>query len=249
MRRASSDRIASCSHTAFAPTATACRAISAASPEGRNTSTMSILSGTSLSDLYTRSPNSSSANGLIGMIRKPRCCRPAGTDPPALFGSRDAPTTAMVIAPSRISRLVLLISVTKPAARRHIPCLHPNQRLARRVPPQLLAREPIRARLPAGDGACDVGSDENVWSAPQRMLFRQRFRIGHVERSANVARPQGLHQSLGVDSPAPTRIHEQRAPLHLAEEFPVDELFRLRRAGQKVDHDVRLGQKPGQSVR
>src|SRR2546428_1096566 len=37
------------------------------------------------------------------MIRNPRLCRPSGTDPPALFGSRDAPTTAMVLALSRIS--------------------------------------------------------------------------------------------------------------------------------------------------
>src|SRR5207244_12263112 len=37
------------------------------------------------------------------MMRNPRLCRPSGTDPPALFGSRDAPTTAMVLALSRIS--------------------------------------------------------------------------------------------------------------------------------------------------
>src|SRR5438552_14944292 len=37
------------------------------------------------------------------MIRNPRRCNPSGTDPPALFGSRDAPTTAMVLALSRIS--------------------------------------------------------------------------------------------------------------------------------------------------
>src|SRR2546428_66036 len=33
----------------------------------------------------------------MGMIRKPRCCNPAGTEPPALFGSRDAPTTAITL--------------------------------------------------------------------------------------------------------------------------------------------------------
>src|SRR5207302_5069524 len=39
----------------------------------------------------------------MGMIRNPRLCSPAGTEPPALSGSRDAPTTAMVLALSRIS--------------------------------------------------------------------------------------------------------------------------------------------------
>src|SRR5713226_736865 len=38
------------------------------------------------------------------MIRKPRLCRPAGTEPPAFNGSREAPTTAIVVADSRISR-------------------------------------------------------------------------------------------------------------------------------------------------
>src|SRR5258708_34566631 len=37
------------------------------------------------------------------MIRNPRSCRPSGTDPPALNGSREAPTTAMVLAPCRMS--------------------------------------------------------------------------------------------------------------------------------------------------
>src|SRR5438270_8464688 len=37
------------------------------------------------------------------MTRKPRRCRPAGTEPPALFGSRDAPTTAIVFAFCRTS--------------------------------------------------------------------------------------------------------------------------------------------------
>src|SRR5215472_1046751 len=37
------------------------------------------------------------------MIRKPRLCRPQGTEPPALLGSREAPTTAIVRAAARIS--------------------------------------------------------------------------------------------------------------------------------------------------
>src|SRR5712664_312072 len=231
MRLASSERMSSCSHTAFAPTATACRAISAASPAGRNTSTMSILSGTSLSERYTRSPKSSSANGLMGMIRKPRRCSPAGTDPPALFGSRDAPTTAIVVAASRISwDVLLLISMSKRPARRHIPRAHAQQRLARSVAADLLARESIAAWLPTLDGARDVRSDEHVRGVPQRMAVRERLRFGNVERRADVARQQGFEQRVRVDGPAAARVHEQRARLHPREEFLVDEFLRLRRA-------------------
>src|SRR4029077_1663806 len=39
----------------------------------------------------------------MGMIRKPRRCSPTGTEPPALSGSRDAPTTAIVVERSRTS--------------------------------------------------------------------------------------------------------------------------------------------------
>src|SRR6266571_5165731 len=103
MRRASLERMSSWSHRALAPIAAAWRATSGASAEGRNTSTRSTGSGTSSSVRYTRSPKSSSANGLMGMMRKPRRCSPAGTDPAALRGSREAPTTAMVRALRRIS--------------------------------------------------------------------------------------------------------------------------------------------------
>src|SRR2546423_15641463 len=103
MRRASLERMSSWSHRALAPIAAAWRATSGVSAAGRNTSTRSTGSGTSSSVRYTRSPKSSSANGLMGMMRKPRRCRPAGTEPAALLGSRDAPTTAMVRALRRIS--------------------------------------------------------------------------------------------------------------------------------------------------
>src|SRR5205085_10458627 len=103
MRRASLERMSSWSHKALAPIAAAWRATSGASAAGRNTSTRSTGSSTSSSVRYTRSPKSSSAKGLTGMMRKPRRCRPAGTEPAALLGSRDAPTTAIVRALRRIS--------------------------------------------------------------------------------------------------------------------------------------------------
>src|SRR5229473_3437530 len=38
------------------------------------------------------------------MMRNPRRCSPYGTEPPALRGSREAPTTAIVVERSRICR-------------------------------------------------------------------------------------------------------------------------------------------------
>src|SRR5690348_10707961 len=47
------------------------------------------------------------------MMRNPRRCKPAGTEPPALLASREAPTTAIVLAPCRISCAVFAISLSK----------------------------------------------------------------------------------------------------------------------------------------
>src|SRR5579872_5479746 len=55
------------------------------------------------------------------MMRKPLRCRPSGTDPPALPGSRDAPTTAIVVARSRISCELAPIFISKPAGCGPIP--------------------------------------------------------------------------------------------------------------------------------
>src|SRR5690349_16212363 len=52
------------------------------------------------------------------MMRNPRRWRPSGTDPPALLGSRDAPTTAIVVAPDRISCEARAITMSNPDARR-----------------------------------------------------------------------------------------------------------------------------------
>src|SRR6266849_2917496 len=179
--------MSSCSHSPLAPTATACLAISGASAAGLNTSTRSIFSGTSASERYTRSPNSVSAYGLIGMMRKPRFCRPAGTEPPAFLESRDAPTTAITLAASRISRPDLLITNSSSAAGRCIPCLDSKQWLPRGVAADLLAREPIAARLPARHRARDVWSDKGVRHVPEGMVGRQRLGVGHVERGPNAA--------------------------------------------------------------
>src|SRR5579859_8226785 len=43
------------------------------------------------------------------MMRNPRRWSPYGTEPPALLGSREAPTTAIVVAPARIFCGVLLV--------------------------------------------------------------------------------------------------------------------------------------------
>src|SRR2546427_6219626 len=147
----------------------------------------------------------------MGMIRKPRCCNPAGTEPPALFGSRDAPTTAITLDASRISRPVLLTSIGKPARGWRIPGLDAEQRLACRVTADLLARETVRTLLPLRHRARDMGGDEHVRRSPEWMVGRQRLRVRHVKRGADAAGSLCVQQSLDVDSWTATRIHQQRA--------------------------------------
>src|SRR3989442_13029806 len=113
----------------------------------------------------------------MGMIRKPRCCNPAGTEPPALFGSRDAPTTAITLDASRISRPVLLTSIGKPARGWRIPGLDAEQRLACRVTADLLARATVRTPLPLRPRARDTGGDENVSGSPTWMVGRPRLTV------------------------------------------------------------------------
>src|SRR5260370_38834778 len=99
----------------------------------------------------------------MGRIGNRRRWSPVGADPPALFGSRDAPTTAIVVAASRISwDVLLLISMSKRPARRHIPRAHAQQRLARSVAADLLARESIPAWPPSLDGAPGAGRMEDA---------------------------------------------------------------------------------------
>jgi len=79
MSRASAEAMPSCSHSAVAPAATACRATSGVRCDGRNTSTSPTGSGTAASVRYTGSPRIWSRYGLTGMIRQPCCCMWAGT--------------------------------------------------------------------------------------------------------------------------------------------------------------------------
>src|ERR1700730_12638590 len=112
------------------------------------------------------------------MMRNPRLWRPSGTDPPALFGSREAPTTAITVAASSISRPVLLMNRASPTATpiflrlpqegddRRLVRAHAEQRLAGGNAADLLPREPVSALFPLRHRARDVRSDEHVGCAP-----------------------------------------------------------------------------------
>src|SRR5260370_33107689 len=148
------------------------------------------------------------------MIRTPRGCSPNGTEPPALLGSREAPTTAIVVALARISCALSALTKSKraqrgpiprrgkgrlaprvrigdaekaplaPNVRNSAPRLHPQQRFARGVAPDLLARESVGAALPTGDGAGDGRRDEDVGLLPQWMIGEGGVPGGHAERGA-----------------------------------------------------------------
>src|SRR5258708_19890503 len=111
------------------------------------------------------------------MIRNPRCCKPIGTEPPALLGSREAPTTAIVVALSRISWELSGITKGKRAQRAAIPRsdkarLAPNVRIGgahtaplapnvRNSAPRLDTQE-----WPTRGVAADLPARESVGPAP-----------------------------------------------------------------------------------
>ncbi len=77
------------------------------------------------------------------MMRNPRRCKPTGTEPPALLGSREAPTTAIVLAPRRTSCALFGISDSKLAEAANIPAMP--------EPPESVAMEPEVQRALAAD--------------------------------------------------------------------------------------------------
>src|SRR5260370_19899554 len=190
------------------------------------------------------------------MIRTPRGCSQKGPGPPALLGSCEARTTAIVVALSRISCELSGITKSKraqrgtiprrdkgrlapnvrigdaekaplaPNVRNSAPRLRPQQRFARGVAPDLLARESVGAALPTGDGAGDMRGDEDVGLLPQWMICGEWLRVGHVERNSDPAQPQRVDQRIRVDRPASPCVDENRARLHPRKEIGIDELPR-----------------------
>src|SRR5258708_22846235 len=157
------------------------------------------------------------------MIRNPRCCSPNGTEPPALLGSREAPTTAIVVALSRISCELSGITKSKraqratiprsdkgrlapnvrigdaqkaplaPNVRNSAPRLNTEKRFARGVAPDLLAPESVGATLPTGHGAGDVRGDEDVGLLPQRLIGGAPRPVGHPHAPPNSRLPPTRH--------------------------------------------------------
>ena len=80
---------------------------------------------------------------------------------------------------------------------------HILQRLAVHVAPQLIGRGAQRARRKLRRRSADVRREQQIRATPQRMTFRQRLGIGHVERGANPSRVERLDQRIRIhDRPA-----------------------------------------------
>ena len=74
------------------------------------------------------------------------------------------------------------------------------------------------------------------------MPFRQWFRLGHVERSANPPGIERLHQRIRIHNRPPSGIHQQRA-LPQQPELPLaDKPTRFRGRRQNQYHHLRARQ-------
>ena len=68
-----------------------------------------------------------------------------------------------------------------------------------------------------------VRRDQQIRTAPQRMPFRQRLGIGHVECGANSAGMQRLNQRVRIHNRPARGVHQQRALPHQRKLRPIDQ--------------------------
>src|SRR5215510_1406176 len=88
-----------------------------------------------------------------------------------------------------VSRLAPTLSSPLPGCSNHI-----SEWFAGRVPPELVAHEPPCTRQECARGTADMWRDEYARRPPQRMIGRQRLRVGDIERRAQPPRAHLGHQ-------------------------------------------------------
>ena len=78
---------------------------------------------------------------------------------------------------------------------------------------------PNLCRFLRGEGiACGMGRDYHPGLLPQRMILRQRFRLGHLQANApEMALIQQTAQPLLIDETAPAAVDQHRVLLHFAQ--------------------------------
>ena len=88
-----------------------------------------------------------------------------------------------------------------------------------------------------------MGRDDHPRLTPERVVAGQGFRLGHIQRRAEEsAAVDGLIQRHVVHHAAPAHIHQDGTGLALGDPLPVEQMLRLRRAGQTQGHEVGFGQ-------
>src|SRR2546427_8479176 len=129
------------------------------------------------------------------MMRKPRRCRPTGTEPPALSGSRDAPTTAIVVVSRRISSEALATLLAS-MPRLRIFLRAQTARLGRNGSPD--AADPCRRPLQLHvDAHREAGPDRARDRPDDRLGARLAFLLG-VGRRAGQPRAGRMADLEGV---------------------------------------------------
>ena len=98
-------------------------------------------------------------------------------------------------------------------------------------------------RLGQAELAGVVGRDDSARLTPQRVVGRQRLRVGDVEaRAKNFAAAQGLHEGVAVHGGAAAHVDEDGPVLAAGKALGVEQLVGLRGAGQAQGDEVGLGQ-------
>src|ERR1700676_2694921 len=100
--------------------------------------------------------------------------------------------------------------------------------------------EGTRAELRAG--AADVGRDEQVGAAPERMVFGQRFGVSDVNGGANLSGVQCVDERVSLYDGTSCSVDEQRALAHAVELAGADQATRLFSEREDQDDDIGTGQ-------
>ena len=114
------------------------------------------------------------------------------------------------------------------------------KRFAINIAAQLASRgaQGAGSKLRARSG--NVGREQQVGAAPQRMPFRQRLGIGDVESGADAPGMKRINQCIRVHNRPARGIHQQSALPHKGKLARADEPARLRCGRKDQNHDFSL---------
>lgn len=118
------------------------------------------------------------------------------------------------------------------------------QPLAGREPPDLVAGEGVGAGERPARVAGHVGADQDTRQPPERVIRRQRLRLGHVEGGTQSTAPNGIDEGRRIDRRTASSVHEEGAGPQQPEAAGIQQPGRFHTERQQVDQDIGGRERP-----